>query len=188
MTTTVLNQFLKQSWKFVFFLQQAVQHFHDHSATQSALLHLHCWAMTLNCAPLASRFLALLTENIFYHLSSSQLKRASSEDMLNKPGGTSTTSGVARLKKTSTSGAISELSESRLRSNPGREASSGKVLCKKGLDRKPGSSCAYQSILKHSEHFPHQICIEQILPLGLEPLSNETSCSKGGEFSWGQLT
>ncbi|XP_049632781.1 cytospin-B isoform X3 [Suncus etruscus] len=49
----------------------------------------------------------------------SKLKRASSEDMLNKPGGTSTTSGVARLKKTSTSGAISELSESRLRSNPG---------------------------------------------------------------------
>ncbi|XP_045840989.1 cytospin-B isoform X3 [Meles meles] len=48
----------------------------------------------------------------------SKLKRASSEDMLNKPGSTAA-SGVVRLKKTSTAGAISELSESRLRSNPG---------------------------------------------------------------------
>ncbi|XP_057356801.1 cytospin-B isoform X3 [Manis pentadactyla] len=48
----------------------------------------------------------------------SKLKRASSEDMLNKPGG-ATASGVVRLKKTSTAGAISELAESRLRSNPG---------------------------------------------------------------------
>ncbi|XP_064439523.1 cytospin-B isoform X3 [Mirounga angustirostris] len=48
----------------------------------------------------------------------SKLKRASSEDMLNKPGST-TASGVARLKKTSTAEAISELAESRLRSNPG---------------------------------------------------------------------
>nr|Q5SXY1.2 RecName: Full=Cytospin-B; AltName: Full=Sperm antigen with calponin homology and coiled-coil domains 1 [Mus musculus] len=47
----------------------------------------------------------------------SKLKRASSEDTLNKPG--SASSGVARLKKTSTSGAISELTESRLRSNTG---------------------------------------------------------------------
>ncbi|XP_042637553.1 cytospin-B [Orycteropus afer afer] len=48
----------------------------------------------------------------------SKLKRASSEDMLNKPGSTAT-SGVVRLKKTMTSGAIAELAESRLRSNPG---------------------------------------------------------------------
>ncbi|XP_013377652.1 PREDICTED: cytospin-B isoform X3 [Chinchilla lanigera] len=44
----------------------------------------------------------------------SKLKRASSEDMLNKPGSTSS-SGVVRLKKTATAGAISELAESRLR-------------------------------------------------------------------------
>ncbi|XP_054995232.1 cytospin-B isoform X3 [Sorex araneus] len=48
----------------------------------------------------------------------SKLKRASSEDMLNKPG-CSSTSGGARLKKTPTSGAISELTESRLRSSSG---------------------------------------------------------------------
>ncbi|KAM4822356.1 cytospin-B isoform X4 [Urocitellus parryii] len=48
----------------------------------------------------------------------SKLKRASSEDMLNKPGST-TSSGVVRLKKTSTAGAISELAESRLRTNTG---------------------------------------------------------------------
>ncbi|XP_070338064.1 cytospin-B isoform X4 [Equus asinus] len=48
----------------------------------------------------------------------SKLKRASSEDMLSKPGSTAA-SGVVRLKKTSTAGAISELAEGRLRSNPG---------------------------------------------------------------------
>ncbi|XP_040486042.1 cytospin-B isoform X2 [Ursus maritimus] len=48
----------------------------------------------------------------------SKLKRASSEDTLNKPG-SAAASGVVRLKKTSTAGAISELAESRLRSNPG---------------------------------------------------------------------
>ncbi|XP_008268896.2 cytospin-B isoform X1 [Oryctolagus cuniculus] len=47
----------------------------------------------------------------------SKLKRASSEDMLNKPGG-SAACGATRLKKTATSGAISELAESRLRSAP----------------------------------------------------------------------
>uniref|UniRef100_A0A9L0KDN0 Calponin-homology (CH) domain-containing protein n=1 Tax=Equus asinus TaxID=9793 RepID=A0A9L0KDN0_EQUAS len=47
----------------------------------------------------------------------SKLKRASSEDMLSKPGSTAA-SGVVRLKKTSTAGAISELAEGRLRSNP----------------------------------------------------------------------
>ncbi|XP_072496123.1 cytospin-B isoform X4 [Notamacropus eugenii] len=45
----------------------------------------------------------------------SKLKRASSDDMLTKPGSTSS-SGVARLKKTATSGAISELAENRLKS------------------------------------------------------------------------
>lgn len=45
--------------------------------------------------------------------------------MLNKPGSTAA-SGVVRLKKTSTAGAISELAESRLRSNPGREDPGGK--------------------------------------------------------------
>ncbi|XP_014445091.1 cytospin-B isoform X1 [Tupaia chinensis] len=48
----------------------------------------------------------------------SKLKRASSEDMLNKPGCTAT-AGVVRMKKTATAGAISELAESRLRSNTG---------------------------------------------------------------------
>ncbi|XP_005870251.2 PREDICTED: cytospin-B isoform X3 [Myotis brandtii] len=48
----------------------------------------------------------------------SKLKRASSEDMLNKPG-SATASAVVRLKKTSTAGTISELTESRLRSHPG---------------------------------------------------------------------
>ncbi|XP_006973622.1 cytospin-B isoform X2 [Peromyscus maniculatus bairdii] len=47
----------------------------------------------------------------------SKLKRASSEDMLTKPGTAS--AGAVRLKKTSTSGAISELTESRLRSTAG---------------------------------------------------------------------
>ncbi|XP_069883717.1 cytospin-B isoform X1 [Dipodomys merriami] len=48
----------------------------------------------------------------------SKLKRASSEDMLDKPGST-TSSGTARLKKTVTAGAISELTESRLKSSTG---------------------------------------------------------------------
>ncbi|KAM9044562.1 uncharacterized protein AAG666_005257 isoform 2-T2 [Megaptera novaeangliae] len=52
----------------------------------------------------------------------SKLKRASSEDTLNKPGGAAA-SGAARLKKTSTSGAVSELAESRLRGPPARVAS-----------------------------------------------------------------
>ncbi|KAM5273267.1 cytospin-B isoform 2-T2 [Ctenodactylus gundi] len=48
----------------------------------------------------------------------SKLKRASSEDMLNKPGST-TLPGAVRLKKTATAGAISELTESRLKSTAG---------------------------------------------------------------------
>ncbi|XP_066877827.1 cytospin-B isoform X3 [Kogia breviceps] len=51
----------------------------------------------------------------------SKLKRASSEDTLNKPGGAAA-AGAARLKKTSTSGAVSELAESRLRGPPGAVA------------------------------------------------------------------
>ncbi|XP_009462820.1 PREDICTED: cytospin-B [Nipponia nippon] len=44
----------------------------------------------------------------------SKLKRASSDDMLTKPG-VAAASGVSRLKKTITTGAISELAESRLK-------------------------------------------------------------------------
>nr|XP_020752060.1 cytospin-B isoform X1 [Odocoileus virginianus texanus]XP_020752061.1 cytospin-B isoform X1 [Odocoileus virginianus texanus]XP_020752062.1 cytospin-B isoform X1 [Odocoileus virginianus texanus] len=49
----------------------------------------------------------------------SKLKRASSEDTLNKPGVAAASGAAARLKKTSTSGAISELTESRLRGPSG---------------------------------------------------------------------
>ncbi|XP_064351389.1 cytospin-B isoform X1 [Camelus dromedarius] len=52
----------------------------------------------------------------------SKLKRASSEDMLNKPGAAAAP-GAVRLKKTTTSGAISELTESRLRSTGAAAAS-----------------------------------------------------------------
>ncbi|NXN31395.1 CYTSB protein, partial [Nycticryphes semicollaris] len=48
----------------------------------------------------------------------SKLKRASSDDMLTKPGVTAV-SGVSRLKKTITTGAISELAESRLKPSTG---------------------------------------------------------------------
>ncbi|NXP10158.1 CYTSB protein, partial [Thinocorus orbignyianus] len=48
----------------------------------------------------------------------SKLKRASSDDMLTKPGVT-TASGVSRLKKTITTGAISELAETRLKPSTG---------------------------------------------------------------------
>ncbi|NWS37037.1 CYTSB protein, partial [Probosciger aterrimus] len=48
----------------------------------------------------------------------SKLKRASSDDMLTKPGVTAG-SGVSRLKKTITTGAISELAESRLKPSTG---------------------------------------------------------------------
>ncbi|NXR97612.1 CYTSB protein, partial [Oxylabes madagascariensis] len=49
----------------------------------------------------------------------SKLKRASSEDMLTKPGAAAAASGVSRLKKTITTGAISELAESRLKPSTG---------------------------------------------------------------------
>ncbi|NXM47757.1 CYTSB protein, partial [Gymnorhina tibicen] len=49
----------------------------------------------------------------------SKLKRASSEDTLTKPGAAAAASGVSRLKKTITTGAISELAESRLKPTPG---------------------------------------------------------------------
>ncbi|XP_068066629.1 cytospin-B isoform X1 [Anomalospiza imberbis] len=48
----------------------------------------------------------------------SKLKRASSEDMLTKPG-PAAAAGVSRLKKTITTGAISELAESRLKPSTG---------------------------------------------------------------------
>ncbi|XP_067328208.1 cytospin-B isoform X2 [Anolis sagrei] len=47
-----------------------------------------------------------------------KLKRASSEDMLNKPG-FAAAAGVSRLKKTVTTGAIAELAENRLRTSTG---------------------------------------------------------------------
>ncbi|XP_061461221.1 cytospin-B isoform X2 [Rhineura floridana] len=53
----------------------------------------------------------------------SKLKRASSEDMLMKPGVVAG-SGGSRLKKTITTGAISELAENRLRPTPGSIPSS----------------------------------------------------------------
>ncbi|NXO98702.1 CYTSB protein, partial [Certhia brachydactyla] len=49
----------------------------------------------------------------------SKLKRANSEDMLTKPGAAAAASGVSRLKKTITTGAISELAESRLKPSTG---------------------------------------------------------------------
>ncbi|NWZ23418.1 CYTSB protein, partial [Asarcornis scutulata] len=52
----------------------------------------------------------------------SKLKRASSDDMLTKPGVTAA-SGVSRLKKTITTGAISELAESRLKPSTGAVSS-----------------------------------------------------------------
>ncbi|NXY44909.1 CYTSB protein, partial [Ceuthmochares aereus] len=48
----------------------------------------------------------------------SKLKRASSDDMLTKPGAAAA-AGVSRLKKTITTGAISELAESRLKPSTG---------------------------------------------------------------------
>ena len=96
-------------------------------ATQGAIAApqlLGRWA----CSVL-SWVIALQPENASLHPLSlrpplSQLKRASSEDTLNKPGGAAA-SGAARLKKTSTSGAVSELAESRLRGPPGRRARGG---------------------------------------------------------------
>ncbi|XP_019347437.1 cytospin-B isoform X1 [Alligator mississippiensis] len=52
----------------------------------------------------------------------SKLKRASSDDMLTKPGVTAG-SGVSRLKKTITTGAISELAENRLKPSTGAVSS-----------------------------------------------------------------
>ncbi|XP_054022153.1 cytospin-B isoform X1 [Dryobates pubescens] len=49
----------------------------------------------------------------------SKLKRASSDDMLTKPGAAAVASGVSRLKKTITTGAISELAEGRLKPSTG---------------------------------------------------------------------
>lgn len=56
---------------------------------------------------------------VAHKISVLQLKRASSDDMLTKPG-VAAASGVSRLKKTITTGAISELAESRLKPSTGR--------------------------------------------------------------------
>ncbi|PKK22571.1 sperm antigen with calponin homology and coiled-coil domains 1, transcript variant X1 [Columba livia] len=56
----------------------------------------------------------------------SKLKRASSDDMLTKPG-VAAAAGVSRLKKTITTGAISELAESRLKPSTGTLLTSNKT-------------------------------------------------------------
>ncbi|XP_075449179.1 cytospin-B-like [Ascaphus truei] len=58
------------------------------------------------------------TNSLSFESRLSKLKRASSDDMLTKPGG-STAITSSRLKKTVTTGAISELTESRFRSTSG---------------------------------------------------------------------
>ncbi|XP_073472976.1 cytospin-B isoform X2 [Aquarana catesbeiana] len=58
------------------------------------------------------------TNSLAFESRLSRLKRASSDDMLTKPGG-STAATTSRLKKTITTGAISELSENKYRSTTG---------------------------------------------------------------------
>ncbi|XP_075119841.1 cytospin-B isoform X4 [Leptodactylus fuscus] len=58
------------------------------------------------------------TNSLAFESRLSKLKRASSDDMLTKPGG-STAITTSRLKKTVTTGGIAELSESRFRTNTG---------------------------------------------------------------------
>ncbi|KAM4794994.1 cytospin-B [Rhinophrynus dorsalis] len=62
------------------------------------------------------------TNSLAFESRLTRLKRASSDDMLTKPGG-STAATTSRLKKTITTGAISELAESRIRSTSGLVAS-----------------------------------------------------------------
>ncbi|CAN2387851.1 Sperm antigen with calponin homology and coiled-coil domains 1 [Pristimantis euphronides] len=61
------------------------------------------------------------TNSLAFESRLSKLKRASSDDMLTKPGG-STAIATARLKKTITTGGLSELSESRFRTGTGLSA------------------------------------------------------------------
>ncbi|XP_030779326.1 5'(3')-deoxyribonucleotidase, mitochondrial isoform X2 [Rhinopithecus roxellana] len=79
------------------------------------------------------------------------LKRASSEDTLNKPGST-TASGVACLKKTATAGAISELAESRLRSGTGFRPRFCCLVCGLGQGSEPQLQNGQQQ-----EHVLHQL-------------------------------
>ncbi|XP_075053013.1 cytospin-B isoform X2 [Mixophyes fleayi] len=58
------------------------------------------------------------TNSLAFESRLSKLKRASSDDMLTKPGGSAAIT-TSRLKKTITTGAISELSESKFRSSTG---------------------------------------------------------------------
>ncbi|XP_069802198.1 cytospin-B [Dendropsophus ebraccatus] len=58
------------------------------------------------------------TNSLAFESRLSKLKRASSDDMLTKPGG-STAITTSRLRKTITTGGIAELSESRFRTNTG---------------------------------------------------------------------
>ncbi|XP_069617220.1 cytospin-B-like isoform X1 [Ranitomeya imitator] len=58
------------------------------------------------------------TNSLAFESRLSKLKRASSDDMLTKPGGSAAIS-TSRLKKTITTGGISELSESRFRTGTG---------------------------------------------------------------------
>ncbi|XP_056415119.1 cytospin-B isoform X3 [Hyla sarda] len=61
------------------------------------------------------------TNSLAFESRLSKLKRASSDDMLTKPGGSAAIT-TSRLKKTITTGGISELSESRFRTNTGLSA------------------------------------------------------------------
>ncbi|XP_041437600.1 cytospin-B isoform X2 [Xenopus laevis] len=61
------------------------------------------------------------TNSLAFESRLSKLKRASSDDMLTKPGGGSTAA-TSRMRKTITTGAISELTESKFRSATGTSA------------------------------------------------------------------
>ena len=109
----------------------------------------------------------------------SQLKRASSEDTLNKPGVAAASGAAARLKKTSTSGAISELTESRLRGPSGRRewgqgetqasgpgagpvgrvrGGAGHVGGAQGGGVQEALSCPFENISGLHSPFPRQVC------------------------------
>lgn len=123
--------------------------------------------------------------------STSQLKRASSEDTLTKPGGAAA-SGAIRPKKTSPSGAISELTESRLRGNPGRRGPGGGDpgqrrtqirrtqaggtqsggprrwgQARGGRSEGPGFACPPEASEGSLYPFPHQMCIVHLLWAGI---------------------
>ncbi|NXU91358.1 CYTSB protein, partial [Xiphorhynchus elegans] len=70
------------------------------------------------CTPSTGMKTSKSSTSLAFESRLSKLKRASSEDMLMKPGAAAAP-GVSRLKKTITTGAISELAESRLKPCPG---------------------------------------------------------------------